>query len=74
MIWFKRKNLLVCRCDKLDDFISKGYLDLANVYALIKPLKFGLAVLVKEFENHVKKIALEFVQNLKGDQVTNTVL
>lgn len=48
---------------------TKNSADLANMYTLVKPLSSGLAVLVKEFENYVKRIALECVQNLKGDNV-----
>lgn len=44
-------------------------LDLANMYVLEKPLKSGLKVLVKEFENYVKQIALDCVKSLKGDSV-----
>uniref|UniRef100_A0A915JAA7 Cullin N-terminal domain-containing protein n=1 Tax=Romanomermis culicivorax TaxID=13658 RepID=A0A915JAA7_ROMCU len=45
--------------------------DLSNLYTLVKPLSKtqGLDILVREFENHVKTIAIECVINLSNDPV-----
>lgn len=45
--------------------------DLANMYTLLKPVQMGMVVLVKEFENHVKRIGLDKVANLTGENVPN---
>lgn len=43
--------------------------DLRNMYRLLKPIQAGLSVMVKEFEEYVKKKGLEAVAQLNGDNV-----
>uniref|UniRef100_A0A8R1HYN6 Cullin-2 n=1 Tax=Caenorhabditis japonica TaxID=281687 RepID=A0A8R1HYN6_CAEJA len=43
--------------------------DLRNMYRLLKPIQAGLSVMVKEFEDYVKKKGLEAVARLNGDNV-----
>uniref|UniRef100_A0A1I7TM21 Cullin-2 n=1 Tax=Caenorhabditis tropicalis TaxID=1561998 RepID=A0A1I7TM21_9PELO len=43
--------------------------DLRNMYRLLKPIQAGLSVMVKEFEEYVKKKGLEAIAQLSGDNV-----
>lgn len=43
--------------------------DLRNMYRLLKPIQAGLSVMVKEFEEYVKKKGLEAVSRLTGENV-----
>lgn len=43
--------------------------DLRNMYKLLKPFHFGLIVMVEEVQNHIAKIGLEAISDLKGDNV-----
>ncbi|CAI2349780.1 unnamed protein product [Caenorhabditis sp. 36 PRJEB53466] len=43
--------------------------DLRNMYRLLKPIQAGLSVMVKEFEEYVKRKGLEAVARLSGDNV-----
>ncbi|ULU00066.1 hypothetical protein L5515_003811 [Caenorhabditis briggsae] len=43
--------------------------DLRNMYRLLKPIQAGLSVMVKEFEEYVKKKGLEAVSGLTGENV-----
>uniref|UniRef100_A0A914WHQ2 Cullin N-terminal domain-containing protein n=1 Tax=Plectus sambesii TaxID=2011161 RepID=A0A914WHQ2_9BILA len=61
------KDRLYAVCREMVHNESK--IDLKNMYTLLKPIVQGLTVLIKEFEQHVKKSGLDGVQNLKGDNV-----
>ncbi|VDO98059.1 unnamed protein product [Soboliphyme baturini] len=38
--------------------------DLCNLYSLLKPIPKGLALLTREFENHIKSIGLQCMKNM----------
>jgi hypothetical protein len=40
------------------------------MYKLLKPFPNGLTVMVEEVQNHIARIGLEAVNDLKGDNVT----
>jgi len=42
------------------------------MYKLLKAIPDGIAVLVKEMENHVRTIALNSVLNLTGENVSSS--
>ena len=48
---------------------SRIYIDLRNMYKLLKPFPNGLTVMVEEVQNHIARIGLEAVNSLKGDNV-----
>lgn len=48
--------------------------DLRHMYKLLKPFPNGLTVMVDEVQNHIARIGLEAVNDLKGDTVTLTLL
>ena len=48
--------------------------DLSNMYHLLRPINGGLGVLIEEVESHIKSTGLAAVRNLKGDNVSCTVL
>lgn len=39
------------------------------MYKLLKPFQNGLTVMVNEVQNHIARIGLETVNDLKGDNV-----
>ena len=46
------------------------FVDLSNMYSLLKPIHGGLSVLISEVEGHIKTTSLEAVSNLKGENVS----
>jgi hypothetical protein len=41
------------------------------MYKLLKPFPNGLTVMVNEYQNHIERIGLEAVKELKGENVRN---
>lgn len=48
--------------------------DLSNMYVLLKPIHNGLNYLIDQVESYIRETGLNAVQDLKGDNVSNTLL
>ncbi|MCP9259511.1 Cullin-2 [Dirofilaria immitis] len=43
--------------------------DLRNMYRILKPINAGLSVVIREFQNFVKKTGLEALRGMRGDNI-----
>uniref|UniRef100_A0A915Q330 Cullin family profile domain-containing protein n=1 Tax=Setaria digitata TaxID=48799 RepID=A0A915Q330_9BILA len=43
--------------------------DLHNMYRILKPINGGLSVVIREFQNFVKKTGLEALRGMRGDNI-----
>lgn len=45
------------------------FADLHNMYRILKPINGGLSVVIREFQNFVKKTGLEALKGMRGDNI-----
>lgn len=49
--------------------LVRFFADLHNMYRILKPINGGLSVVIREFQNFVKKTGLEAVKSMRGDNI-----
>lgn len=49
------------------------FADLHNMYRILKPINGGLSVVIREFQNFVKKTGLEIVKGMRGDNIPSSL-